>query len=181
MIYQSDNNSDQSNDSALNTSIFDTYPILSEIFSSEKSQGNFKINSGNEGSSKTIFLQKLDYDPLSPDRFIVLIMSIPFKQIIADTLPVRDKSILLGFFLCIISCLVAIGFSRRLTRPLKLMTSSIRDFANGKIKKLHVIDSDDEVGILSVAFSDMTRDLNNAINKNMDHILLFTISFSRNI
>lgn len=61
--------------------------------------------------------------------------------------------IAVGFL--IIALIVSIAISRRLTRPISLLTSSATEIANGNYSKIIDVHGDDEVGKLSSAFSMM--------------------------
>jgi len=64
-----------------------------------------------------------------------------------------------------LSTLMIYLFSRRLTRPIKLLTDQATQIADGYLDQRIPVDSRDEVGQLAVSFNDMARALQGNINE----------------
>jgi methyl-accepting chemotaxis protein len=72
----------------------------------------------------------------------------------------RIDTLLLGFFVAVVGVLVAVWFSRRITRPLERVTEAAVRIAAGDVSQaLPVERTNDEIGALSEAFSTMNTRL----------------------
>ena len=63
------------------------------------------------------------------------------------------------FIVGLITLILSYFFSRKLTKPLKILTADVAKFAEGNYEPKHIIKSNDEIGELSAAFYEMGRKL----------------------
>lgn len=70
------------------------------------------------------------------------------------------ESVVLGVTATIaISVIIGLAFARNLTKPLKNLISSVRRIAQGSTTEKVIVENDDEIGELALAFNQMSRQL----------------------
>ncbi|DAB39529.1 MAG TPA: hypothetical protein CFH83_00150 [Sulfuricurvum kujiense] len=77
------------------------------------------------------------------------------------------KAILTSLLLALILLIFSYFFARKLLSPILLLTETAKDIANGNLEisdKLSSITSNDEIGLLSASFIDMTKKLDTSYN-----------------
>jgi GAF domain-containing protein/HAMP domain-containing protein len=77
-------------------------------------------------------------------------------------------SIITVLFVLVLSILLAVTFSRQLTRPIISLTGVAKEISAGKFNVLAQVDSGDEIGILAQTINNMTSRLQAAL-QNLDH------------
>ena len=70
------------------------------------------------------------------------------------------KSVILGVTATIvISIIIGLAFARNLTKPLNNLISSVRRIAQGSTTESVIVENDDEIGELALAFNQMSSQL----------------------
>ncbi len=72
---------------------------------------------------------------------------------------VRRSLVWAALFVTAVALLIGIGFARSLVRPIQALTIASRNLAQGDLEQNVVVQSQDEIGELAVAFNQMSRDL----------------------
>ena len=136
--------------------IQETYPELAEMFESggrEKEMAHFVSSDYSEG----VCFLKVAFDPLHPERFFGLAQAAPYLEVVAESIQVRDRSLMLTVLLVAGGIVLAFFLSRFLIRPLEQIARAAEGFTGGKFEGSLPVKSHDEIGVLARAFQDMIQ------------------------
>lgn len=132
----------------------DTFPRLAgNIAASHKNYGILRDIGSNK--SFTVGFNKINFDPLHPERYAVIIMAAPNDNIVKSANTSIKVSALVILLLLPIIILSGMYISRTMTRPLRQIVRSVLAFAEGKPDLPLPIAASGEAGILAHAFDDM--------------------------
>jgi len=108
------------------------FPDLKAMYAPEnlRNQIWYKSKSATH-QAPILYFQKVNFDPLDPRRFIGLVKVKPFSEFAISSRQVLENIIWLAVSLILISALVAIYFSRLLTRPLTEIVAIADTLAEG--------------------------------------------------
>ena len=136
--------------------IQETYPDLAEVFEPggrEKEMAHFISSDYSQG----VCFLKVAFDPLHPERFFGLAQAAPYLEVVAESIQVRDRSLILALFMVAGGIVLAFLLSRFLIRPLEQITRAAEGFTGGKFEGPLPVKSYDEIGVLARAFQDMIQ------------------------
>ncbi len=88
---------------------------------------------------------------------IAVIEALPYAELMAATVAVRDSSLIAGLAAAFCAFLLAIVVARSLTRPLVQMTKVVEGFSRGETVALPA-GGGHEIGVLAAAFADMAAE-----------------------
>jgi PAS domain S-box-containing protein len=88
---------------------------------------------------------------------IVVIRAVPYAELMAATVAVRDSSLMVGLAAAFCAFLLAAVVARSLTRPLVQMTRVVEGFSRGETLALPT-GGGQEIGVLANAFAEMAAD-----------------------
>jgi PAS domain S-box-containing protein len=88
---------------------------------------------------------------------VAVIAALPYPEMMAATVAVRDSSLIAGLAAAFCAFLLAILVARSLTRPLVQMTKVVEGFSRGETVALPV-GGGHEIGMLATAFADMAAE-----------------------
>ena len=88
---------------------------------------------------------------------IAVIEALPYAELMAATIAVRDSSLIAGLAAAFCAFLLAILVARSLTRPLVQMTKVVEGFSRGETVALPA-GGGHEIGVLATAFADMAAE-----------------------
>lgn len=95
----------------------------------------------------------------SPVTDWTVIQAVPLSVLLKDTMVMKNKTIGLGLFCLILGAVVSVWISLRITRPLRLLSSSMKKVERGEFDAAIPVVSGDEVGHLSRTFNVMVSRL----------------------
>jgi len=138
----------------------DDYPQIAEMFN-EKSQLNEQtLYQTPDLKGEAISFYKAFFDPLHPQRFIILALSASYQQVIAESVAVRNRSVVLALFLISIGGGAAWLFSRMLTQPLQQITQAAEQISKGNFDISLPTKAAGELGLLTRGFNHMVHQIN---------------------
>lgn len=141
-------------ENGLRYQIQDDYP-KTESFVYNKSTKMKKIL-----KDKLFYLRKVQLLPDGKSGYIGVGISIPLSNVLSQNIVLRKQSYLWTLLLMSLTIIVAWYFSRYLTKNIKKVTHLAQEFARGKTNIDIDINSNDEIGILALAFQGMIRQVN---------------------
>jgi len=138
--------------------IQETFPQLSSLYLSSNTEPNRTVIPEDD-ADQAIVSQKLLFDSLNEKRFINIVLTKPYSQIVAtETAVLLDTGKIILFLIFV---LVTLGyfFSRFTSGPLNKITTTITDFGNTNTYSppTSILNRDDEIGILARAFHDQVE------------------------
>jgi len=105
------------------------------------------------------YFVRLNIDPNNPDAFLGVVVSVPYKELIASVLEARAFSVVLGVLLVLICLVASIIIASKFIAPLDKMTNQIKFSKNNKDLENLPLDREDEIGDLARAFDKTTKEL----------------------
>lgn len=91
------------------------------------------------------------------DKNLLLIIKVPTSAALSEINHIRNNSILLTLLLLALGIAFILLFTRRLIRPLEMITRQVEDYRSGIIQLEAIEHQQDEVGTLASAFHSMTE------------------------
>jgi PAS domain S-box-containing protein len=101
---------------------------------------------------------KFGVDEHDPSRIFGIVLMVPRQEMMKEVYVVRNQNIILGTIILILSLLATILVTKKLTRPLKIMTREVIASKKKKILNLPIF-LQDEIGELARAFKEKTENL----------------------
>ncbi|MFB5683782.1 sensor histidine kinase [Paenibacillus terreus] len=130
---------------------------------SSASARNEREASGYRGEGTLTIGKGADADLLtyytSPVTDWTVIQAVPLSVLLKDTMVMKNKTIGLGLFCLMLGAVVSVWISLRITRPLRLLSSSMKKVERGEFDVAIPVESGDEVGHLSRTFNVMVSRL----------------------
>ncbi|MDP4098206.1 sensor histidine kinase [Paenibacillus sp. P96] len=118
---------------------------------SYRGEGTLTIGQGADADLLTYYT--------SPVTDWTVIQAVPLSVLLKDTIGLKNKTIGLGLFCLGLAALVSVLISLRITRPLRLLRSSMQQVERGEFDVAIPVVSEDEVGHLSRTFNVMVSRL----------------------
>ncbi len=106
------------------------------------------------------FSKKIPLLPGDMNKYLSIGISRPKKNVISQNIIFKKPTILWTFVILVFTTLTAWYFSRFLTKNIAKITQYAQDFARGKTDLDISISSNDEIGVLGIAFQGMIRQVN---------------------
>ncbi|MFM9282284.1 cache domain-containing sensor histidine kinase [Paenibacillus jiagnxiensis] len=119
--------------------------------SSYRGEGTVTIGKGADADLLTYYT--------SPVTDWTVIQAVPLSVLLKDTMVMKNKTIGLGLFCLMLGAVVSVWISLRITRPLRLLSSSMKKVERGEFDAAIPVVSGDEVGHLSRTFNVMVSRL----------------------
>ncbi len=98
---------------------------------------------------------KVVFDPLHPDRFITIAMTVPYDQVIASSNATRNKTLVTSVLLLSAALIMCYILFRSLTKPLRVMAAAVDAVSSGRSEQLPQFNATCEFQILSQSFDKM--------------------------
>lgn len=112
------------------------------------------------GQGKTaVGVTKVQMNPQQIDRFLLLVHTTSYADVLAEASRTRWRNLLLGLVLFTIAALIGWLFANRLTGPLRRLTDAAEAFGRGNRMIELPIDAKDEAGTLARAFGAMMEEV----------------------
>lgn len=140
----------------LQSRIQDDYPKLTSLFSTDNTESRRTVIPKTK-TEKAMVSVKFFFDKLHADRFITLILTTPYTDIIESVQQVLVEAA--RFVLLLILIFIAMGywFSRLTTQPLKKITEAIALYSIDNTNLNLPLNKKDEIGLLANAFHSMSQ------------------------
>ena len=136
--------------------IEETFSELSAMFEPGNHEGEM-VHFMSEDHNQGVCFLKVAFDPLHPERFIGLAQAAPYEVVLAETIAMRNRSLMLTVLLMAGFIVLALFLARRLTRPLDQITRATEHFARGEFDGSLPVNARGEIGVLARAFHDMIQ------------------------
>src|SRR5690606_17129104 len=129
-----------------------------------RAQGFLKILSGTSGTISEGTDQIIAYSPVFPssidqNNFWVVVVTYSTKTLFEPISIFENSFILIVMSTILIAVFFGVIMADRITRPLRKLVYASRSLAQGDLNPKIDINSEDEVGELANAFSEMSKDL----------------------
>jgi len=136
------------------------YPELAKLFSKDSPFDELTLQQGAGLDEEAISFYKAFFDPLHPQRFIGFALSASYQQVVAESISVRNRSIVLALFLISLGGGLAWLFSRFLTRPLHQITLAAKQMSEDNFDISLPVKAGGELGLLARGFDHMVQQIN---------------------
>jgi len=132
----------------------DDFPDLPVLFDTHVVSGGFVDDS----ETFMYMFRHLRFDPDAPERFLIVGIREPYKQLLAEQRESLFGSVLWMFVVVIVGAFVSWFFARCFTQPLQQVVSAIDEYSSKSDQALVLpIDRKDEVGVLARSFQTMVQ------------------------
>ncbi|MCK5335420.1 MAG: PAS domain S-box protein, partial [Gammaproteobacteria bacterium] len=133
-------------------------PQLAEQFLPDSQSENVMLMPGQTDGINVVNFTKIPFDAAHPERFIGVVMTRNYANIVADESEVLNEVVLWALLLVLAGAGLGVLFSIRITRPIQQMTLAVNGFANKPSSTTSLpVTSEDEVGILAQSFNAMIQ------------------------
>ncbi len=136
------------------------YAIGNELINSQRLINRGDAMAGNvftkQGEKLSMVTRRLSFDPLNPDRQIVLSMVQPYTEIEAIGQEIRSDLIATGLIIALLAILLATFSIRALATPLQQLINSIQSFGHSQEIVELPLERSDEIGMLAKQFEKMS-------------------------
>ncbi|MDH5393482.1 MAG: response regulator [Gammaproteobacteria bacterium] len=131
-------------------------PRLAKLFLPDSRQYNMILRLEDTDNKKVVNFTRIQFDPSSPQRFIAVILTQDYSDIIAAHAKVLAEMNGWAIFLALVVTAIAIILSIRISRPIKQMTRAVDEFTHQKVITSSLpVSLTDEVGALARSFQTM--------------------------
>ncbi|WP_025897469.1 PAS domain S-box protein [Sneathiella glossodoripedis] len=110
-----------------------------------------------EDAQNLTLYSRMQIDKSTTSEFVGAIIRVPRDEVLQNVVEVRRESIYLAVILAVLSVLVALLVSRKITGPLERMTENINGIKDYADPLELPVKLNDEIGALARAFSELTR------------------------
>ncbi len=129
---------------------------MAKLFLPEDKRTQLTLLPSDTGSQYVINFTKIHFDSNNPERFIGVIISQDFSDIVAQQRKLLRDVTMLSALLVVVSVSIAVLLSFRLTHPIKNMIKVVSGFSSDNRTAIELpINQGDEVGVLARAFCSM--------------------------
>ena len=139
--------------------IQENYPQLTPLFGKGNLVQEMLIRTTAESGDEVIMFYKVTFDPLNPERFFGQAIKASYQDVVAEAISVRNRSIVLIALLIVVGIILALLFSRVLTRPLLQLTRAAQKVASGEFDVSLPVNVGSEIGVLGRAFQTMLQEM----------------------
>ena len=137
------------------------FPSLAEFFNEVSTEETPLIHTDLD-NQKVIGIHKITIGPQNSRRTLGIAIEGTYGDLVSEAISVRNETIVISLFLLGVTLLMALLFSRTLTRPLLMITRAIETFGKGAKKVELPVTRHDEIGILAQTLNDMTTKIDEA-------------------
>ncbi len=138
--------------------IQENIPQLAGEFLPENLRKQVTLMPGDTNGQDIVNFTKIPFDITHPQRFIAVVMTQKYSNIVAKQSAVLNEIVLWVLFLALAGAGLAILFSIRITRPIQKMTQAVNEFNDKHLSTISLpVTLGDEVGVLARAFNDMIQ------------------------
>lgn len=95
-----------------------------------------------------------------------IIQSVPYKNILEESVKIRNFTFALMFLCLFIAIVLSVFFSKNITDPIIRLKKVMDRVASGNLKLRSSTDRNDEIGQLQSSFNFMTEEIRNLLQKN---------------
>ncbi len=114
------------------------------------------------------YFQRIAFNSEADPHYLVLGATSPRDRILAGVTRVRNRSVLITVLFALWGIVLALVFSRYLTRPLRQVTQAISRFGGDERPMELPVSRQDEIGVLARAFDTMARQIQAQIQELED-------------
>ena len=133
-------------------------PQLTKFFLPENTDQRVTLLPENNDGRAVVNFTKISFDSSNPNRYIAVIITQDYAEIVAEQSSVLDEISLWSIVLVFAGVGIAILFSFHITRPIKHMTQAVNDFSQqSPTTAILPVTARDEIGVLARAFESMTH------------------------
>jgi len=150
-------------------------PQLAEYFLPDNLTKHLTLRSHTRDDTKVVNFKKIAFDASRPERFIAVVMTQHYSNIVSEQSEVLNDIVLWVLLLALVAAGIAVVFSIRLTRPIQLMTNAVDEYSHkGSTSKSLPVTYGGEVGVLAQSFNTMIQQVEqsqtqlNDINANLE-------------
>ncbi len=134
-----------------------SHPQLRDFLRRDNREDEFTGRLVTQNSDLVIDIHKIRFDPFNPDRYLAIIQKANYADVVAESVALRNRSILLTLLLIVGSGILAFFFSSRITRPLANIIAAAKAYAKGSRDFTLPLSTSGEIGNLAQTFDDMIQ------------------------
>lgn len=138
-------------------------PQLAKLFLPDNKDTNIILQPKDIAGEQVINFTKINFDASRPDRFIAIGMTELYSSIKEKQGGVLTNVVLIALLLAVISTMLALWFSFRISRPIKDITKAVEDYTHQRetntVMPIHL---NDETGVLARSFEMMIEQIEEA-------------------
>jgi signal transduction histidine kinase len=153
-------------------------PLLAEYFLPGNLNKHLMLRSHTRHENKVVNFKKIAFDSSRPERFIAVVMTQQYSNIVSEQSEVLNDIVLWVLLLALVAAGIAVVFSIRLTRPIQLMTHAVDEYSQkGSTSKSLPVTYGGEVGVLARSFNTMIQQVEQSqaqlsdMNSNLELIV----------
>ncbi|PCI61674.1 MAG: hypothetical protein COB35_05485 [Gammaproteobacteria bacterium] len=131
-------------------------PQLSSLYESTNTVKQVMLMPEDTGNKRVISFTKIPFDSANLNRFIAVVITQSFSNIMAEDEIMLKKLMGLTILLTLGGLVLAVLFSIRLTRPIHQMTLAVNQYRENYLAKIEwPTNNKDEIGMLARSFKEM--------------------------
>ncbi len=130
-------------------------------------------------SINVVNFTKISFDSSHPERFIGVIMTRNYANIVSDESRVLNEIVLWVLFLTLLGAGLAVLFSFHITRPIQQMIRAVNEFSDNQDAMVSMpVTQEDEIGVLARSFNSMIQQVELSrskledMNKNLETMVV---------
>ncbi|MDH5368554.1 MAG: PAS domain S-box protein [Gammaproteobacteria bacterium] len=152
-----------------NYSIQEDIPQLASLYVKGNQETQKLLLPAEVDGENVVSFTKIAFNPLHPKRFIAVIITQNYADILVRQSDVLNDVVILAVFLTVLGASIGIFFSFRVSQPINQITMAVDDFSNYRPIKLSLPDNNqDEIGILARSFKLMIKQVQESRNNLQD-------------
>lgn len=133
--------------------IQEDFPRLATLFLPDNKESEVILRPKDIGGKNVINFTKIYFDTRKPERYIAVGMTESYNAIVARQTGVLNDVLILVALLVIVSILLAIIFSYRLSKPVSNITQMMDDYIHQRTSSITVpLNRNDEIGLLARSY-----------------------------
>jgi len=153
-------------------------PQLVDYYRPESDERQTMLRTDINNAYSVVNFEKIHFDSSKPERFISVILTQKYSDIVASETEVIGEIVTWVSLLALLAAGIGVVFSIRLTQPIRDITNSVNNYGNkGRILENLPVKHDGEVGVLARSFTDMIKKVEksqillNDMNANLESIV----------
>ncbi|RDH84580.1 MAG: hypothetical protein DIZ80_03690 [endosymbiont of Galathealinum brachiosum] len=136
--------------------IQEEFPQLSHLYLPDNKDKGLVLLPGDTGGKNVMNVVKMPFDPVHPERFIIVGITEPYSIVFNKVNTVLNEVVMLALLMSSVIIIFAIIWSYRLTYPIKQITKVMDDYTNKRVSRVVLpVHQTDEIGILAQSYQSM--------------------------
>ena len=143
--------------------IQEDFPHLAPLFLPNNKDSESILRPKDIDGENVINFRKIYFDPSKPERYIAVGITENYNSIVARQTNVLNDVLVIVILLTIVSMLLAIIFSYRLSKPIKNITQMMDDYIHQRVSTVSIpISRNDEIGLLARSYHSLLQEVDEA-------------------